>query len=44
MLVNERAVPICSGKTTCALSEFVESLDYVRSGGGGDWEKCFATD
>jgi hypothetical protein len=46
ILVNDKTMPLqfCRGVKKdglCALDEFVESQRYARSGGGGDWEKCF---
>ncbi|KAJ7153117.1 acid phosphatase [Mycena crocata] len=51
ILVNDSLQPLsfCAGKGKergltgmCELGAFVESQAYARSGGGGDWERCFA--
>ncbi|KAJ7336943.1 histidine phosphatase superfamily [Mycena albidolilacea] len=49
VLVNDAVQPLdfCAeatrkGKGVCELGAFVTSQTYARSGGEGDWEKCFA--
>jgi hypothetical protein len=47
LLVNDEVQPLefcASGKAAgiCNLDSFVESQAYARSGGDGDWPKCFA--
>jgi hypothetical protein len=47
VLVNDAVQPLefCGGvrknSGLCELEKFVESQAYARSGGGGDWERCF---
>jgi hypothetical protein len=44
MFANEKRMPLgfCgAGDGVCELGRFVGSQTYARSGGGGDWEKCF---
>jgi hypothetical protein len=49
VLVNDAVQPLkfCArgkglGEGICELGAFVASQEYARSGGEGDWEKCFA--
>jgi hypothetical protein len=44
MFVNEKQMWLrfCrKGNGMCPLDRFIESQSYARSGGGGDWAKCF---
>jgi len=46
ILVNDQVQPMkfCDGvneEGLCPLENFVESQGYARSGGDGDWQKCF---
>jgi len=46
ILVNDQVQPMefCKGvneEGLCSLESFVESQGYARSGGDGDWQKCF---
>jgi hypothetical protein len=47
VLVNDAVQPLefCGGARKdsglCELEKFMESQDYARSGGRGDWEGCF---
>lgn len=43
VLVNDevQSLSFCGEQSLCRLDAFVESQTYARSGGEGDWPKCF---
>lgn len=47
ILVNDRVQPLefCGANEdgVCSLEAFVDSQEYARNNGNGDWEKCFET-